>query len=36
MEVMNFVMAVNPIVMLLAGILVFKKPAMKVAPTALV
>lgn len=36
MEVLNFAIALSPIVMVLAGILVLKKPAMKVAPAALV
>lgn len=36
MGFVNFFMAVSPIVIVLAGILAFKKPAMKVAPVALV
>ena len=36
MGFVNFIMAVSPIVIVLAGILAFKKPAMKVAPVALV
>ena len=36
MEFLNFVLAVSPIVLVLAGILLLKKPAMKVAPVALV
>ena len=36
MEFVNFVMAISPIVLVLLGILVLKKPAMKVAPVALV
>lgn len=36
MEFVNFVMAVSPIAVVLAGILFLKKPAMKVAPVALV
>ena len=36
MEFVNFVMAVSPIIFVLIGILVMKKPAMKVAPVALV
>ncbi len=35
MQFLNFCLAVSPIVMVLAGILVLKKPAMKVAPVAL-
>lgn len=35
MELLNFVMALSPIILVLVGILVFKKPAMKVAPVAL-
>lgn len=36
MGFVNFVMAVSPIAIVLVGILAFKKPAMKVAPVALV
>lgn len=36
MEFINFVMAISPIIFVLIGILVFKKPAMKVAPLALI
>lgn len=36
MEFLNFVLAVSPIVVVLVGILAFKKPAMKVAPVALI
>ena len=36
MEFLNFLLAVSPIVVVLAGILVMKKPAMKVAPVALI
>lgn len=36
MEVLNFVMAISPILVVLAGILFLKKPAMKVAPVGLV
>ena len=36
MEVINFVLAASPIIVVLVGILAFKKPAMKVAPLALV
>ena len=36
MEFVNFVMAISPIIFVLIGILVMKKPAMKVAPVALV
>ncbi len=35
MEVFKFVMAISPIALVLVGILFFKKPAMKVAPIAL-
>ena len=35
MEFINFVMAISPIILVLIGILVMKKPAMKVAPVAL-
>lgn len=35
MEILNFVMALSPIILVLVGILFFKKPAMKVAPVAL-
>ena len=36
MEFLNFIVAVSPIFVVLMGILVLKKPAMKVAPVALV
>ncbi|MDY3281873.1 L-lactate permease [Dysosmobacter sp.] len=36
MNFVNFLLAVSPIVVVLMGILVFKKPAMKVAPVGLV
>jgi L-lactate permease len=36
MGFVNFVLALSPIIFVLVGILVFKKPAMKVAPLALV
>ena len=36
MEFLNFLLAVSPIVVVLAGILVMKKPALKVAPVALI
>ena len=36
MEFVNFAMAISPIIFVLIGILVMKKPAMKVAPVALV
>ena len=36
MEFVNFLMAVSPIAVVLAGILLLKKPAMKVAPVALI
>lgn len=36
MGFINFVLAISPIAIVLAGILAFKKPAMKVAPVALV
>ena len=36
MGVLDFVLAVSPIALVLVGILAFKKPAMKVAPLALV
>ena len=36
MEFVNFVMAISPIIFVLIGILVLKKPAMKVAPVALI
>ena len=36
MEFINFIMAVSPIILVLIGILLLKKPAMKVAPVALV
>lgn len=36
MEFLNFVLAVSPIAVVLIGILVFKKPAMKVAPVGLI
>ncbi|MCI2055742.1 MAG: L-lactate permease [Oscillibacter sp.] len=36
MEFINFLLAVSPIVLVLVGILAFRKPAMKVAPVALV
>ena len=36
MEFINFIMAITPIILVLIGILVLKKPAMKVAPVALV
>src|SRR5574344_991152 len=36
MEFLNVALAVSPIVLVLAGILLLKKPAMKVAPVALV
>ena len=35
MEFLNFILAVSPIAVVLAGILLLKKPAMKVAPAAL-
>ena len=35
MELFNFVLALSPIILVLVGILAFKKPAMKVAPVAL-
>lgn len=35
MGIVNFVMAASPIIVVLAGILAFRKPAMKVAPIAL-
>ena len=35
MEFINFVMAISPIIVVLIGILIMKKPAMKVAPVAL-
>ena len=35
MEIINFIMAISPIIFVLIGILVLKKPAMKVAPVAL-
>ena len=35
MEFVNFVLAISPIAVVLAGILFLKKPAMKVAPVAL-
>ena len=36
MGFINFVLAISPIAFVLVGILAFKKPAMKVAPLALV
>ena len=36
MEFINFVMAISPIILVLVGILILKKPAMKVAPVALI
>ena len=36
MEFINFIMAVSPIIVVLVGILALKKPAMKVAPVALI
>ena len=36
MDFVNFLLAVSPIVVVLMGILTFKKPAMKVAPVGLV
>ncbi len=36
MSFLNFVLAISPIVFVLTGILAFKKPAMKVAPLAMV
>ncbi len=36
MEFVNFVLAISPIAVVLVGIMLFKKPAMKVAPLALV
>ena len=36
MSFVNFVLAISPIVVVMAGIMGFKKPAMKVAPVALV
>lgn len=36
MGILNFVLAVSPIAVVLVGILAFKKPAMKVAPVALI
>ena len=36
MDVLNFVMALSPIALVLVGILFLKKPAMKVAPVALI
>ena len=36
MEFLNFIMAISPIIFVLVGILFMKKPAMKVAPVALV
>lgn len=36
MDFVNFVLAASPIVIVLVGILAFRKPAMKVAPVALV
>ena len=36
MEFINFIMAVSPIALVLMGILLLKKPAMKVAPVALI
>lgn len=36
MEVLNFVMAISPIIVVLVGILFLKKPAMKVAPVGLI
>ena len=35
MDFINFIMAISPIIFVLIGILVLKKPAMKVAPVAL-
>ncbi|MBP3836357.1 MAG: L-lactate permease, partial [Pyramidobacter sp.] len=36
MEFVRFILALSPIVLVLAGILVMRKPAMKVAPVAMV
>ena len=36
MEFINFIMAISPIILVLVGILILKKPAMKVAPVALI
>ena len=36
MEFINFIMAISPIILVLIGILLLKKPAMKVAPVALI
>lgn len=36
MEILKFVLAFSPVLVVLLGILVFKKPAMKVAPVALI
>ena len=36
MEFINFVMAISPIILVLVGILILEKPAMKVAPVALI
>lgn len=36
MEFLNFILAISPIIVVLVGILLMKKPAMKVAPVALV
>ena len=36
MAFVNFVLAISPIAMVLIGIMTFKKPAMKVAPVALI
>ena len=36
MEFINFIMALSPIILVLVGILILKKPAMKVAPVALI
>ena len=36
MEFINYIMAISPIILVLIGILLLKKPAMKVAPVALV
>ena len=36
MQVLNFVMAISPIIVVLVGILFLKKPAMKVAPVGLI
>ncbi|MBQ8389370.1 MAG: L-lactate permease, partial [Oscillibacter sp.] len=36
MEFINFIMAISPIALVLMGILILKKPAMKVAPVGLI